>query len=568
MKDIQNENTLSKKGSEEDFSGMVDSREADEGNREETGLVNSSFERCSNSCSNKRKSRMTSLTVKPCYVLLKDISCELKEKYECCLRHPSVKKLPQRKHNKSKSSILKKLQVALYNALDKSCVKKVQESLKVQNVKALLENNKVVKAESLELNTSAKVQSSGGADSCEVYIYRDLGKSEMKDCSPDNSALNKEGIFAKFSFTESNYGNVIMDLCHTQVAEKGKEQVLVNSALIPEPHNQETRPFEFTEMLIKDQNKSTNPVEEEAASNGTDTEMFSFRFSEETFSQPSRINLIPISPGETLQTHKTNTIALSKTLLDKTDGGRTKCQASSEYETDNVLLLSMDDLKLGQKNTFPSTSKISMSEEGGIPFSVNSSVIQEDVGVDDEGMQNQSDSMYSNENDESCWILLEIDEIIRVEDPDADNKQEHREFEYDVNFPLLQSEVECPLSSDGVVDIKHPEIRKDAVPSNYQESFGGQVDWAEDTVNLASERSSPVEVWLQLLSLWVVIIGFGKCVIKTIRLEPKEKLESQSRVLFIYSPFLLFSDKFLLVHLNHTKLQPWFILSSSLVNQH
>ncbi|XP_053124078.1 SPOC domain-containing protein 1 isoform X2 [Hemicordylus capensis] len=506
--------------SEEDFSCGLDSRkeETDQANcKEVTGLA---FESSSTN------------TIKSCFVPLKNICCKMKEKNEY-LVHPNAKELPQRKL--SKSDVLKKLRAVLHDLLEKKCIKKLEKPLQIQDTEALLENATENKVESnLEVNISTQIQSSGEPDSGETHPDHDM-KTESNASSPDITTFCDIGIFEKFSFMASSPENSIMDPNHSQGDEKGAQNLQLDSVLISETQKLKTRAFEFTENFVKYKNGLVNQVEKKEAShtiddhsdletfvsrfsgeathtidNHSDLETFVSRFSGEAAtdntSQPHQINSVPISCEDILQSNiinstcssaalrsetKLSQVSLKGTgafpLFDETSKERNVRQATCELESCFVSSLSGDDLKLGLNDTVRNKTKIKMPLEGNMtPCSVNASA--EEV-IKEQETPNQRSPIFTNKNDNNCWFLLKIDQVIEVEDRACVRDEENlpRELEsgdalsdhvIDLSQPGSESE---HLSVTGdVTTIKHSEVRKGTVLS---ETCDGEINNAEENMS-------------------------------------------------------------------------------------
>ncbi|XP_061453318.1 uncharacterized protein LOC133370684 [Rhineura floridana] len=462
------------------------------------------------------------------YVVLKDINQKRKEKHEYCLIHPNLKQLLQKTQNKRKVGILKKLKVSLYDLLDKSCIKKRRKPPQIQNAEGQLENEKVNKLESgLEFNSSTKVLHSGESVPGETNNGHDI-KTERRANSLDISTLCDEGIFARFSFMESYRENSIIHFNEKEI-EKRKESL--DSVMISETQKLKTTFLEPTEMFMKYEcgNKFVKKAEREGSCHKIeeyqDLETLSSRISGGTSTDNTTQKLIANSHTEILQADKiypscssetlssetkfskiSRNMGAASTLPDTTGNDRDMCQANCEFDSVFVSSLSGDNLKLDLNDAIPSITRNEMFiEKRIVPYSINAfpeEVLREQVDVEKQETINQSNTMSRNKNVDSCWFLLEIEEVINedVSVCGTDEEKKFKELEYGevllnhgICFPQSESKSGCQPFSNDIAVIKPSEIEKRTMAGDHQEVFDGETSNAEESVSpQPAKEKSPV----------------------------------------------------------------------------
>lgn len=357
--------------------------------KEETALAFESMQKL-----HKNKNAMTSVIMRPCYVLLKDLSLELKEKHECCLIQPNVKKLPQKME--SKTDFIKKPKVILHDTIKKCSIERLKKPLQMQNAEMLLDDAKENQREdSMEPNNFAKTLCSGGADSRETNVDYD-GQKENKASSPDNDTFCDVGIFEKLAAMGFSDVDSIMD--PGDIQENGKGSFQVDPVLIPK----------------------------------------------------ARVSL--------------SRMGASFSLPDEAD----LCEAACELESCFASLRSGEDLKL-DAGTVPSKTQIKVPTELG---STNSLM--------EGGVQNQVERLSpSSPSEDSCWLLVGIDDIVEVADPDQDMSREQDcgdvPLSHGVGLPQLEGESDCGSCPDGAA----VRIEKGTRVSAHNEAWDGEIGCSE-----------------------------------------------------------------------------------------
>ncbi|KAJ6654292.1 hypothetical protein lerEdw1_007213 [Lerista edwardsae] len=396
----------------------------------------------------KNKNTTTNVIIKPCYVLLKDISLELKEKHECCLIQPNVKK--QKMQSKRKTDVIKKPKVILHDIMKKCNIERLKKPLQMQNVETLLDDAKENQREdSMEPNNFAAALCSGGTDSGETNADYD-GKKENKASSPGNATFCDMGIFEKLAAMELNNVDSFMGLDDIQENVKGKGSFWVNSVLFPK--------------------------------------------AQKTFVSEARFSKVSLSR-----------MGASFSLPDEAD----LCEAACELESGFASLRSGEDLKLDVKGTVPSKTQIKVPIEPGSTNLLTEGGIQNQVEK-----LNQSNPVFSNASEDSCWFLVNMDEVVDVADPACVTNEDSlsREPDYGdvplshgVGLPQLEGESDCGSYRDGAADMKYM-IKKGTVVSGHSEACDGEVGSSEESGS--PQLAGPVGPWLQeLRELTVKLLG-------------------------------------------------------------
>lgn len=459
--------------SEEDFSCSPGGKkvEMDKTHFEgETTLANSPSEENAKSC--RSKNSKANIIIKPCKVLLKNIDCELKNPHKYCLIPPKTKKL--QKINAKKIVSFRILQGGLCNLLDRQCIKTSGNPL---HPAALPENKKVNKMESgLVLNSSVKILSK------KTNTDHGSKKTEREANFPDSSMLCAN-TFTKFSAIKSNPENSTAGFCHDQENKKDVESVQEDPV---HSETQNTGFFGPTEksmepgkMLIGQAERKEEP---ETSTNSN--------------SQTSRIN-ISISPGDTSQPSRTNSAGssvpsvlceLEPYLVSSLPGSSAKAALNNEFPRKNIVKRPVE----AERNPYSRQS----SAEG---------IVQEQVTEKELDALNQTRPIPRRGENDNGWFELEGNEVVNVGGPicatyeeNMSRKMQDGDDSNDVSLSGCQ-----PFPGD-VTNLKHNETRKETGLN------GREISNAEQRGNSQPTKESLAGVQLQLLSLWITLIGFGE----------------------------------------------------------
>ncbi|XP_070620551.1 SPOC domain-containing protein 1 isoform X1 [Erythrolamprus reginae] len=178
-----------------------------EDSRKEMGLTS---ETLSTSCRSRNKSLKQNTTIKAPFVPLKNISRGRKAKHDYCLTASRGK---QTQHKKF--AAFRKLQVALFDILDKNYIPTLKTSFQISNVGELLEKGK---NDTTETDNSVEAGFfSGELDPGQTNSDCDIRKSGNGDRSSKFLALSDQSVCATLPFIEPNHGEEPeMDPYHVQ----------------------------------------------------------------------------------------------------------------------------------------------------------------------------------------------------------------------------------------------------------------------------------------------------------------------------------------------------------------
>ncbi|XP_062818463.1 SPOC domain-containing protein 1 isoform X2 [Anolis carolinensis] len=278
-------------------------------------------------------------TMKPCYVLLEDMYHGEKAKDIHYLKALNAKERPP-KARIDKGDVLKKLRSALHNVLDKSSPKNSQKPLQIRNDDKPLEKGKrdelqrdselksLVKrlnsggsetvGGNMELNSPGKVRHSGRSDT-----DHSAEKQGCRISSPDITAICEQGVFARFSFTDPDDDNSVIDLCDIQEDVKVIERKQGDPARVSEASKLKATSFKPPKMFIDYGNKMVKQALGEQTSHKGGKfpkgphSVFSKEALREDVGQPSGINVFPASHRKTSHTSKTDSSCSAKKLVGK-----------------------------------------------------------------------------------------------------------------------------------------------------------------------------------------------------------------------------------------------------------
>ncbi|XP_077193569.1 SPOC domain-containing protein 1 isoform X2 [Paroedura picta] len=392
----------------------------------ETMLANSPSE--GSAKPGRSKSSKTNITIKPCKVLLTNIDCTLKLSHKYCLRPPKTKKSPQKIRNAKKIVSFKMLQAGLRDLLNRH---RIQTSGNSRNSAVLPENKETEKMESsLLLNSPAKILSE------ETNIDQNVKKTAREASFPDSSMLCGS-VFTKFSFIKSSPENSTTSICH---AQEKKEPVMILET-------QSAVSFEPIEKCVEQGETLIEQTERKESSHRTDIlgSNCSGEMSVDGTSQCSRINLIPVTPRDTLQITRTNSAG--------SPGPSLLC----DFEP--YLVSSLPD-ELPRKNTAKRPSEGRRNQ-----YSIQSSggaVVQ--GTVEERDALNQTRPLPRKENNDSCWFELEGNEVVNVGDSmyatyEEDLSQKIQNGDHNRDVPLSG----CQSFLGDVTNIKHSEVKKETM---------------------------------------------------------------------------------------------------------
>ncbi|XP_013909472.1 PREDICTED: uncharacterized protein LOC106539244, partial [Thamnophis sirtalis] len=180
-----------------------------ENSRKQIGLTS---EILSTSCRSRNKSLKQNTIIKASFVLLKNINRGRKEKHDYYLTAPRGKQLaPPTQHKKFPA--FRKLQVALYDILDKNCVATLKKSFQISNVGALVEKEKKDTTErgTTEVDNSMEVgEFSGELDPGQTNSDCDLRKSISRMILTDKKS--HEGDRCQVSERLSSFSEINLKL--------------------------------------------------------------------------------------------------------------------------------------------------------------------------------------------------------------------------------------------------------------------------------------------------------------------------------------------------------------------
>ncbi|KAM3830252.1 SPOC domain-containing protein 1 isoform 4-T4 [Vipera latastei] len=388
-----------------------------ENSRKQIGLTS---EILSTSCGSRKKSLKQNSVIKSSFVLLKNINHGRKKKHNYCLRTPHGKQLaPQTQHKKF--AAFRKLQVGLYDILDKNCVPTLKKSLQIPNVGALLEKGKKGTAErgTTEVDSCREAGGcSGELEPGQTNSGCDIRKSGNGAKSSKLLALSDQSLFATFSFIEQNHENTVMDPCRAKTDEERKENFQKVSVPVSDAEKWNTKWFEPTEKCMESGSHVVRDAEEGhacyKAEDGQDVEMKLSGGSSETtigdVTQLHSLNSISVSDKGVLQNREIipalSSDAFSKTSISRMILTDEKADQGDQcHVSEPVSSLSEMDLKLGIQTRTSNMSEIKLpvKEMMGLCLNTLTEKIHEDPVILEEE--------DSNEDVESFCFLLKSNDV-------------------------------------------------------------------------------------------------------------------------------------------------------------
>nr|XP_008116113.1 PREDICTED: SPOC domain-containing protein 1 isoform X2 [Anolis carolinensis] len=469
-------------------------------------------------------------TMKPCYVLLEDMYHGEKAKDIHYLKALNAKERPP-KARIDKGDVLKKLRSALHNVLDKSSPKNSQKPLQIRNDDKPLEKGKrdelqrdselksLVKrlnsggsetvGGNMELNSPGKVRHSGRSDT-----DHSAEKQGCRISSPDITAICEQGVFARFSFTDPDDDNSVIDLCDIQEDVKVIERKQGDPARVSEASKLKATSFKPPKMFIDYGNKMVKQALGEQTSHKGGKfpkgphSVFSKEALREDVGQPSGINVFPASHRKTSHTSKTDSSCSAKKLVGKakfpnvapkrTSASRLSDKATSE-EGHQVSCGSRPHVPLhlghksGLKDMSPRRTKTTASSGKRTVPDRNASN-EDRTEVEEPETVSQRDPVSRNKNPDRCWFLLEIDEAIDEQVPvcfvGEENQLESGNIHLDDGIDGPPSESTYPSFADNVA-IKHSMISRGVMVN--EEGRDGDINNAEGNTNPRPvKENSPV----------------------------------------------------------------------------
>ncbi|XP_058051389.1 SPOC domain-containing protein 1 isoform X3 [Ahaetulla prasina] len=531
--------------------------------RKQIGLTS---EILSTSCRSRNKSLKQNTIIKASFVLLKNINCGRKEKHDYCLTATHGKQLaPQTQHKKFPA--FRKLQVSLYDILDKNCVPTVKKSFQISNIGALLEKEKknTTGRGATEVNNSMEAGGfSGDLDPGQTNSDCNIRKSGNGDKSSKFLALSDQRLFATLSFIEPNHGNAVMDPCHAQTDEEMKRSFQKASVLIFDAEKLNTKCLEPIEKCMESGSHVVKETEKEGAYYKTeddqDVEIMVSRGSSETaisdVSQPYSLHSISISDKGVLQSKEmipafsrdtSSKTSISRMILtDKKshEGGR--CQVSELLSSFSEINLKLD---LQTLTSNKSEIKLPIKEMMALNLSTLTEKISEDQMTLEEEERNSRDS---SKNIERFWLLLKNNEIRYDEAPVCVADETVAGDLVCGDYGLSDHGAECLLSDGNLANQTCPddndgafiytEIKKSTMPVEDKEvSFFSDekenMDCppAEENISMGEEESFPLcqsqsvkMVFYELFGSLVKLLGSPSVNQKKSRLGRLTELEDSS----------------------------------------
>ncbi|KAG8143018.1 hypothetical protein E2320_000294 [Naja naja] len=379
--------------------------------RKQIGLTS---EILSTSC-RRRKKFLKQNTIMASFVLLKNTNRERKEMRDYCLTAPRGKQLaPQIQHKKFPA--FRKLQVSLYDILDKNCVPTLKKSYQISNVEAML--GKVKKGTTEVDNSTEAGGFSEELDPEQTNSDCDIRKSRNGAKSSKCLVLSDQSLFATLSFIEPNHGNAVMDPCHTQTDEDRKRNFQEASVPIFDAEKMSTQCLEPSEKCIESGSHMVREIEKDGAYYKTeddqDVEEMRPRDSSETtisdVTQPYSLHSISVSDEGVLQNKEVIPV-FSKDIFSKTsinrmilsdrnplEGGR--CQVSELLSSFSEINLKLDVQTLTSNK---GEIKLPVKEMMGLSLNTLTEKIHEDQMTLEKEESNTKDC---NKNTESFYRKL------------------------------------------------------------------------------------------------------------------------------------------------------------------
>ncbi|XP_050788354.1 SPOC domain-containing protein 1 isoform X2 [Gopherus flavomarginatus] len=464
-------------------------------------------------CDNDERGSRTIL-IKPCYIGLKDLKDELKEKCKDSLISLDIETQSLKMKNERKASFSDVFQVPLH----KNNVKK-QNKIKIQNIKAPLENEKLNNTEKEEIKSHGEAVTSRGSDSMDTKIHHNSEETQGKRSftqmdSPDLSDMIGDGIFSRLSLVEKEYKRSTINL--SNVEEEGSRTKRLQSdsrplsSMTPEVEKEKSR--EVITPVAKFRKFWNNPVtqlgKEEISYSylvmNPNRKGFNSRLSERLFtSNISQSGRIILAPENTLQTKDLQGIPVEGTSTylsaSKTENvfGEGKSHNRSPVLPDQsgsiedihvtvcepscISPTAVERLGTNQKGELSEMKNQMPRVEGLVQYFLDESaeeVSRGQLDVEEQKSLNQGNFKSNDESDDSSWLLMEIAEDLDNVDvanvPDGQNKaveQETRGEHLNPSKVTLQSEsmevpvsgrhkAECYSCSNDINKIKHNDIKK------------------------------------------------------------------------------------------------------------
>ncbi|XP_039185520.1 SPOC domain-containing protein 1 isoform X2 [Crotalus tigris] len=377
------------------------------------------------SCRSRKKSLKQNSIIKASFALWKNSNHGRKGKHDYCLMTPRGKQLAPQTQQK-KFAAFRKLQVSLYDILDKNCAPTLKKSFQIPNVGALLEKEKKDTAErrTTEVDNSREAgECSGEVEPGQTNSNCDIRKSGNGAKSSTFLALSDQSLFATFPFIEQNHENTVMDPCLAKTDEERKECFQKASVPVSEAETWNTKWFEPTEKCMESGSHMVKQTEEGPAcykaEDGQDVEIKLSGGSSETaisdVTQPYSLNSISVSDEGVLQDREIIP-AFSSNAFSKTSIGRMILTDKKPHEgdkrhvSDPLSSLSEINLKLGIQTLTSNESEIKLpiKELMGLSLNTFTEKIHEDLVILEEEESNIRDS---NTNMESFCFLLKDNEI-------------------------------------------------------------------------------------------------------------------------------------------------------------
>ncbi|XP_067389872.1 uncharacterized protein [Emydura macquarii macquarii] len=418
-------------------------------------------------CDNDKRGSRT-VPIKPCYVVLTDLRDELKEKYEDSLISLDIEMQSPKMQNERKASFSDPLQVPLHDVLDENDVKKQSKIIKIQNIKELLENEKLNNTEEKEIKSSEEVVTSKGPNSVDTKIHHNAEETQRKGSliqmdSPGLSDMVEEGIFSKLSLMEECKSSAI-NLFHVEEEDQGTRRLQSDSYLLSnmtsEVQKEKGREVMPGAMFMKHWNKSVKQLGREEIPSSSlamnpNRKGFNFRFSGGLFaSNISHSSMIILAPGNALQTEDLQGIPVESTStyfsVSKTKNmfGEGKSHNNSPLLPDSEEAIddtvwepscisppAVEKLETNQKEELLSTMKNQMPRaESLVQYSLEESaeeISQGQLNVEEQKSLNERNFKSSSESDNSSWFLMEVaedlDSVDVVNVTDGQNKTVQKE---------------------------------------------------------------------------------------------------------------------------------------------
>ncbi|XP_062996636.1 uncharacterized protein LOC134408318 [Elgaria multicarinata webbii] len=192
------------------------------------------------------------------------------------------------------------------------------------------------------------------------------------------------------------------------------------------------------------------------------------------------------------------------------------------------------------EETIPSKTKVKMPTERRIvsnPNTLAEKALENQIGVEEQETLSQNNSMCRSKNLDSCWFLLEIDEVIDgVSVCVTDEEKKSRELgcedvllDHGFGFPQSENKSTYPSLSDDVTIINPCVIEKETMPREHKEPSDGEINNVEEEESLQPQQSQGVQiVFYELLGSVVKLLGTPSVNYETINLAKLTELEDSS----------------------------------------